>query len=263
MGQSSNRMEYPSTPKQFHLFQEYKNIEHNGNMLTAEQRTRMYEDRSKVIAEMADTLYIFSRSIFFNPEMAEQYNHSCDKYINYFTQIVWNIDIFLQEDQLMHTKAGFSQVPVPGYLPSSHDLEQTDTDQIIQTTNEEVTLTNKEMQVIMQSDNKHPHINKSGSFSRLRSFELNDMGFSLNKISPITFDVENPQTPVDHGTKGRALTSTPRERRVSQIAQQGQTHDRAVNLNEVHHKFRGDASYIPDESITPTNMSKGDSCHQR
>ena len=36
VGQSSNRMEYPSTPKQFNLFQEYKNIEHNGNMLTAE-----------------------------------------------------------------------------------------------------------------------------------------------------------------------------------------------------------------------------------
>ena len=202
-GQSSNRMEYPSTPKQFNLFQEYKNIEHDGNMLTAEQRTRMYEDRFKVIAEMADTFYIFSRSIFFNPEMVEQYNHSHDKYINYFTQIVWNTDIFLQEDQLMHTKAGFSQVPVPGYLPSSHDLDQTDANQIIQTANEELTLTNKEMQVIMLSDNKHPHINKSGSFSRLRSFKVNDMGFSLNKISPITFDVKNPQTPVGHGTKGR------------------------------------------------------------
>ena len=88
VGQSSNRMEYPSTPKQFNLFQEYKSIEHDGNMLLEEQRTKMYEDRSKVIAEMADTFYIFSRSIFFNPEMAEQYKHSCDKYINYFMQIV-------------------------------------------------------------------------------------------------------------------------------------------------------------------------------
>ena len=213
VGQSSNRMEYPSTPKQFNLFQEYKNIKHDGNMLTAEQRTRVYEDRSKVIAEMANAFYIFSRSIFFNPEMAEQYNHSHDKYINYFMQIVCNIDIFLQEDQVMHTKAGFSLVPVPGYLPSGNDLEQTNADQIIQTANEEVTSTNREMQVIMQGDNKHPHINKSGSFSRLRSFKLNDMGLSLNKISPITFDVENPQTPADHGIKGRAPTSTPRERR--------------------------------------------------
>ena len=150
----------------------------------------------------------------------------------------------------MCTKAGFSQFPVPGYLPSSYDLEQTDTDQIIQMVNEEVTSTNKEMQVIMQSDNKHPHINKSGSFSRLRSFELNNMGFSLNKISPITFDVKNPQTQADCGTKGRVPTLIPREWRVPQITQQEQTHNGVANLNEAHHKPRGDASYNPDESIT-------------
>ena len=82
MGQSSNRMEYSSTPKQFNLFQEYKNVEHDGNMLTVDQRTRVYEDRYKVVAEMAEAFYIFSRSIFFNPEMAEQYNLRHDKYIN-------------------------------------------------------------------------------------------------------------------------------------------------------------------------------------
>ena len=79
----------------------------------------------------------------------------------------------------MHTKAGFSQVPVPGYLPSSYDLEEMEADQIIQTANEEVASTNKEMQVIMQSDSRHPHINKTDPFSRLRSFKLNNMGFSL------------------------------------------------------------------------------------
>ena len=114
----------------------------------------------------------------------------------------------------MCTKAGFSQVPVPGYLPRSYDLEQMDADQIIQTANEEVASTDKEMQVIMQSDNRHPHINKTGSFSRLRSFELNDMGFSLNRISLIMFDEENQQTPVNCGTQGRALTSMPREKKV-------------------------------------------------
>ena len=93
--QSSNRMEYPSTPKQFNLFQEYKNVGHDGNMLTADQRTKVYGDRSKVIAEMAEEFYIFSRSIFFNPEMADQYNLSQNKYFNYFSQIVQNINIFL------------------------------------------------------------------------------------------------------------------------------------------------------------------------
>ena len=144
----------------------------------------------------------------------------------------------------MHTKAGFSLVPVPGYLPNGNDLEQKNADQIIQTANDEVNSISKEMQVIMQGDNKHPHINKSGSFSQLRSFELNDMGFSLNKISLITFDVENPQTPADCGIKSRALTSTPRERRAPQ------THNEAADLNEAHHEPRGNASYNPDESIT-------------
>ena len=60
-------------------------------MVTCSQQTRgpgCIRDRSKVIAKVADAFYIFSRSIFFNPEMAEQYNLSHDKYINYFTQIV-------------------------------------------------------------------------------------------------------------------------------------------------------------------------------
>ena len=151
----------------------------------------------------------------------------------------------------MHTKAGFSRVPVPGYLPSSHDLEQTDTDQIIQMANEEVASTDKKMQVIMQDDTKHPHINKLGSFSRLRSFKLNDMGFSLNRIGPITFDVDNLQIPVNHGTKGRALTSTPREKRVPWNAQ---TYDEVVNMNEAHHEPQGSALYNPDESVTNKHM---------
>ena len=109
----------------------------------------------------------------------------------------------------MHTKASFSLVPVPGYLPNSNDLEQRNADQISQTACHKVNTITREMQVIMQGDNKHPHTNKTGSFSHLRSFELNDMGFSLSKISPITFDVDNPQTPADRGIKSRALTSTP------------------------------------------------------
>ena len=245
---SSNRMEYPSTPKQFNLFQEYKNVEHDSNMLTADQRTKVYEDRFKVIAKMAESFYIFSRSIFFNPEMADQYTLSRDKYLHYFQQIVWNINIFLQEDQLMCTKASFSLVPVPGYLPNSNDLKQRNADQISQTVCHEVNTITREMQVIMQGDNKHPHTNKTGSFSHLRSFELNDMGFSLSKISPITFDMDNPQTPADHGIKSRALTSMPQEKWTAQ------PHSEAADLNEAHHEPSGDASYNPDKSITNKNV---------
>ena len=53
-------------------------------MLTADQRTKVYEDRFKVIAEMAESFYIFSRSIFFNLEMADQYTLSRDKILPLF-----------------------------------------------------------------------------------------------------------------------------------------------------------------------------------
>ena len=76
------------------------------------------------------------------------------------------------------------------------------------------------------------------------------MGFSLNRISPIKFNVENPQTPVNCGTKGRALTSMPREKRVPQNTQQGQTYDEVVNMNKAHHEPQGNASYNPDEYVT-------------
>ena len=147
----------------------------------------------------------------------------------------------------MCTKVVFSLVPVPGYLPNSNDLEQKNADQISQTACDEVNTITREMQVIIQGDIKHPHIN-SGSFSHLRSFELNDMGFSLNKISPITFDMENPQTPADHSIKSRAPTSTPRKRRAPQ------THNEVANLNEAHHEPSGNASYNPDESITNNHV---------
>ena len=180
--------------------------------------------------------------------MVNQYTLSRDKYFHYFQQIVQNIDIFLQEDQLMCTKASFSLVPVPGYLPNSNDLEQRNADQISQTACHEANTITREMQVIMQGDNKHPHANKTGSFSCLRSFELNDMGFSLSKISPITFDVDNPQTPADHSIKSRALTSTPQERWTPQ------PHSKPADLNEAHHKPSGDASYNLDKSITNKNV---------
>ena len=50
------------------------------------------------------------------------------------------------------------------------------------------------------------------SFSRIRSEELNDMGYGLSKISPITFNGDAFQTPSNR-TQDKALMLTPRKRR--------------------------------------------------
>ena len=75
------------------------------------------------------------------------------------------------------------------------------------------------------------------------------MGFSLNRISLITIDEENQQTPVNCGTWGRTLTSMPRGKKVPQNAQQEQTYDEVENISEAHHKSQSGALYNPDEYV--------------
>ena len=119
-------MHYPSTPKDFKLFDTLKYLKHKRNILTAEGRSEIYWKRDKVVVEMADTYHVFTRSIFFNPEMTDTYRNNIERYTAYFTGIIRNIDVYLQKDQLMQTRCGFPLVPVPMYLPNVHKLGQSD-----------------------------------------------------------------------------------------------------------------------------------------
>ena len=47
-------MQYPSTPKDFDTFESLKELKHDGNMLTSEERSGLYWDHAKVIVEIAD-----------------------------------------------------------------------------------------------------------------------------------------------------------------------------------------------------------------
>ena len=73
-----------------------------------------------------DAYNVFSRSLFFHPEMIEQYKANRTKYVTHFTNIVRHIDVYLQEDQLMHTRLAFPPVSVPIYLPNNYEFEQND-----------------------------------------------------------------------------------------------------------------------------------------
>ena len=150
-------------------------------MLTAEARSQLYWDHTRVLGEMADAYNVFSRSLFFKLEMAEQYISSRMKYVTYFTNIIRHIDVYLQEDQLTHTRLGFPLVSVPTYLLNQYELEQNDVHHIENAVHTETREAECEMKVIMDKDHHNQaHSSAHTSFSRLRSFELNDMGFGLN-----------------------------------------------------------------------------------
>ena len=81
----------------------------------------------------------------------------------------------------------------------------------------EVRRVENEMMVIMQEhqEREQHQVSHNGfcsSFSRIRSEELKDMGFGLNKISPITFDDDAFRT-LNNRVKDRAPTLTPRKMR--------------------------------------------------
>ena len=122
----NNRLQYPSTPQDFRSFDSLKELQYNGNMLTPEERSELYKDHTIVILKMAGVYNVFSRCIYFNLEMSEKYQSNINKYIRYYTNIIRQIDIFLQEDQLKHTKLGFLLVPAPSYLPNMYELGHSD-----------------------------------------------------------------------------------------------------------------------------------------
>ena len=186
-------------------------------MLTPEERSGLYNDHTKVILEMAESYNVFSRCIYFNPEMTEKYQTNTDRYIKYYTNIVRQIDIYLQEDQLMHTKQGFPLVPAPSYLPNMYELGHSDVRQIDDRVSTKIRRVENEMLVIMQEHQEREqqdvsHISFHSSFSRIRSEELNDMGYCLSSISPITFDYDAFQMP-NNRARDRAPTLTPRKRK--------------------------------------------------
>ena len=214
---NNNRLHYPSTPNKFKSFDSLKELQYDGNMLTPEERSELYKDCTKVILEMAEAYNAFLRCIYFNPEMSDKYQNNIDRYIGYYTNIMRHIDIFLQEDQLMHTRLGFPLVPVPSYLPNMYELEHSNIRKIDEIASAEAQRVENEMMVIMEEHQQKEQQNAShnsfhSSFSRIRSEELNDMGYGLSKISPITFDGDAFQTPSNR-THDNALMSTPRKRR--------------------------------------------------
>ena len=141
-------------------------------MLTSEIRSQLYWDCARVVGEMANAYNVFSGSLLFNPEMAQQYKANRAKYVTYFTNIVRHIDCNLQEDQLTCTRLGFPLVSVPTYLPNQYELEQNDMHCIDKAVHAETREAEHDMQVIMDKDHhNNTHSSVHTSFSRLRSFK--------------------------------------------------------------------------------------------
>ena len=215
---NNDRLQYPSIPKEFKTFDSLKQLQYDGNMLTPEERSGLYWDCTKVIVKMADAYNVFSRCIYFNLDMSDKYQSTIEWYTRYYCNLISCIDIFSQEDQLMHTKLGFPLVPVPSYLPNIHELQHSDVRKIEDTAFAEARRIESEIMITMdelqENEEQHDASNASfhSSFSRICSDELNVKDYGLSRISPINLKGYIFQTP-NNQTHDRALTSTPKKER--------------------------------------------------
>ena len=82
------RLQYPTTHKNFNTFDNLKSLRYKGTMLTVERRFQLYWDHTRVIAEMADAYNVFSRLLFFQPEIIDQYKPNRTKYSMSHTSLI-------------------------------------------------------------------------------------------------------------------------------------------------------------------------------
>ena len=96
--------------------------------------------------------------------MTKKYQNNTDRYIKYYTDIIRQIDIYLQEDQLMHTKQGLSLVPAPSYLPNMYKLGHSNVRQIDDRASTKIRRVENEMLVIMQEHQEREQHDVSHKF---------------------------------------------------------------------------------------------------
>ena len=184
--------------------------------------------------------------------MTEKYQNNTDRYIKYYTNIIRQIDIYLQEDQLKHTKLGFPLVPVPSYFPNMYELGCSGVRQIDSRASTKVRRVENEMMVIMQEHQKREqhdvsHNSFHSSFSRIRSEELNDMGYGLSRISPITFDNAAFQM-LSNRAKDRAPTLTPRKKK-------NEANTGSTPTTQIPHQDGNNKSYNADSSVAGNGLN--------
>ena len=141
-----------------------------------------------------------------------------------------------------------------------YELGHSDVRQIDDRASTEIRRVENKMLVIMQEHQEREqqdvsHNSFHSSFSRIRSEELNNMGYGLSRISPITFNDDAFQMPNNRAKDG-APTSTPRKRKneandrpTTQTPQQD-GNDKSCNANTSSKEPTG--RFVPSQ---PNNTS--------
>ena len=260
----------PTIPDNFPMYEEWENLTHQGVSFTISYRQQIYEAHSEIITTLIDCFSELNKHMRSHPETELACHQEKTRHFSYYSWLIQHIDNILQEDNIFRCSNELPELPAPMYFPSVNDLETIhrihvmshawrESDHALQ----EATIIHHEFML------GKAHMNNT-SFSRIRNMDnITDMGYSLNRVSPI---FREQQTPAQSANP-RNPTSTPRHKtgqinRHSFVPQGADTqHEGRASPYDpncsVENHLRGEAAGPDNETqgtqapTTNTNMTNG------
>ena len=200
----------PTIPDNFPMYEEWENLTHQGVSFTISYRQQIYEVCSEIITTLIDCFSELNKHMRSHPETELACHQEKTHHFSYYSWLIQHIDNVLQEDNIFRCSNELPELPAPMYSPSVNDLETVhrihvmshawrESDHALQ----EATIIHREFML------EKAHMNNT-SFSRIRNVDnITDMGYSLNRVSPIFREQKTPA----QSSNPRNPMSTPRQRK--------------------------------------------------
>ena len=227
-------------PDDFPMYEEWENLTHQGVAFTIAYRQQIYEIRSEIITTLIDCFSKLNKHMKSHPETEVACHQEKACHFSYYSWLIQHIDNILQEDNVFRCSKELPELPAPTYFPSVNDLETIHRIHVMSHAWRESDHALQESTIIhCEFMLEKAHMNNT-SFSRIRNVDnITDMGYSLNRVSPILRDQQTPA----HSANPRNPMSTPRQRSKhvnnNPIASQGA---------DTQHEGRA-SPYDPDRSV--------------
>ena len=230
----------PMIPDDFPMYEEWENLTHQGVAFTIAYRQQIYEIHSEIITTLIDCFSDLNKHMRSHPETELACHQEKTRHFSYYSWLIQHIDNILQEDNIFRCSNELPELPAPTYSPSVSDLEMIhrihvmshawrESDHALQ----EATIIHREFML------EKAHMNNT-SFSRIRNMDnITDMGYSLNRVSPIFGEQQTPA----QSTNPRNPMSTPRHK-----TGQPNKHSFVPQGADAQHEGRA-SPYDPDCSV--------------
>ena len=188
------------------MYEEWENLTHQGVSFTISYRQQIYEIHSEIITTLIDCFSELNKRMRSHPETELECHQEKTHHFSYYSWLIQHIDNILQEDNIFRHSNELPELPAPTYSPSVTNLETINRIHVMSHAWRESDNALQEATIIhCEFMLEKAHMNNT-SFSRIRN--MTDMGYSLNRVSPILGEQQTPA----QSANPRNPMSTPRHR---------------------------------------------------